>query len=76
MRSVNDGGQRYLTRGAALAADYAQLKTLLNQPVNDKADNVKDIKHSLLLIVDVSMREAKLDKVSAEYSIKTFNVTL
>lgn len=67
MRSVNDGGQRNLTRGAALAADYAQLKTLLNQPTDDKADNVKDFKHSLLLIMDVAMRQGKLNKVSAVY---------
>lgn len=56
VRSVNDGGQTYLTRGAALAADYAPLLPLLNQPLDDKADTVKDFKHSLLLIKDGTIR--------------------
>lgn len=55
VRSVNDGGQRYLTRVAALAADYALLLTLSNQPQEDKADTVKDFKHSLLFIKDVAL---------------------
>ena len=58
VRSVNDGGQRYLTRGAALAADYALRPTLLNQRRDDKADTVKDFKHSPLLIKDFAMRAA------------------
>lgn len=56
VRSVNDGGQRYLTRGATLAADYALRLTLLNQPRDDKADTVKDFKHCPLLIKDFAVR--------------------
>lgn len=55
VRSVNDGGQRYLTRGAALAADYAPLPALVNQPGDDKADTVKDFKPSPLLTEDSAM---------------------